>query len=111
MDLSQNKIQGVSEIRDGLSCNVALEQLDLSHNIINDSGLANLSSALASNGCLETLSISFNSYTLVGLREFLSIFAENESLRNVSFSMPDNIKDHEVFALQDLLLTTLKTLK
>jgi hypothetical protein len=52
----------VGEIKDGLSCNIALEQLDLSNNIIDDAGLTKLSQSLETNGCFETISISFNDY-------------------------------------------------
>jgi len=45
-----------------MSCNIALEKLDISNNVIDDDGLTKLSEAFVSNGCLDTISISFNDY-------------------------------------------------
>jgi len=60
-----------------LICNVGLQKLDISNNIIDDEGLTTLSQALKFNGSLETISISFNEYQLDGLKAFFSIFEVN----------------------------------
>lgn len=74
MDLSQNNIKSAAQIKEGLICNIRLEKLDLSNNMMNDEGIALLSQALASNACIETISISFNEYTVEGIKSFLEVF-------------------------------------
>lgn len=46
LDISQNSIVSVGQIKDGLMCNISLEKIDLSSNSINDEGLTILSNAL-----------------------------------------------------------------
>jgi hypothetical protein len=53
---------------EGLICNIGLEKLDLSSNLIEDEGLCSLiEGALVGNKGLETFAIGFNKYGLEGL--------------------------------------------
>lgn len=115
--MSQNQIQNVGQIKEGLQCNIALEKLDLSSNVIDDSGLIKMAQALRGNGCLETISISFNDYGLDGMKEFFGIFTApndevlaNTTLQNISFSIPDRLSSREQSELGMLILDTLKSL-
>lgn len=57
-----------------MSCNIALEVLNLAGNIIDDQGLEQLSQSLVVNGCLHTINLAFNKYQLKGLEEFFKVF-------------------------------------
>jgi hypothetical protein len=60
---------------EGLICNIGLEKLDLSSNLIEDEGLCSLiEGALVGNKGLETFAIGFNKYGLEGLQSLLNLF-------------------------------------
>jgi rare lipoprotein A (peptidoglycan hydrolase) len=62
LDLSTNAIKNVGYIKEGIMCNIALEKIDISSNMIGDSGMGEMAQAMGCNRGIETIAIGFNKY-------------------------------------------------